>query len=108
MVLSELSDLKSWKGWSEELGNCLDKKMKSRDQADSCSPGRRCSGLGLGRVPTMTQQQSPRSRPCGLGGRYGGPFQETGFFQSSHGLLVSILWPGSAEAKLTPEAAMHT
>lgn len=41
--LSVLSDLKSWQGWSEEPGNCLDKKeTKNRRQADSCGPGRQC------------------------------------------------------------------
>ena len=42
LVLSELSDLKSWKELSEEPRDCLGKKeTNSSHRADSCRPGRR-------------------------------------------------------------------
>lgn len=49
MVLSELSDQKSWNGWSEEPGECLGiKETKSSHRADSCRP---VGGAGGGQGP---------------------------------------------------------
>ena len=104
MVLSELSDQKSWNGSSEEPRECLGKKeTKSSHRADSCRP---VGGAEGGRGPYRGHSRV-QGEVAGFRRETLGPPQAIGFFQSRHGPHRFHPMTSVTKAKLTPGAIRH-